>query len=453
MQPENHVSQIVKACNPTMFKKNNVSLLTVLVIAGLGLPGFSAAAPDIELAPRLSNEDFGAEQFPGDYAIAVPVGEAGFYPSGAVRVSKVDNLYFQRTGRKTEATQVRVIPKLDLVAEGSKTVFWGLMRGDFRSHDGDGGNADANDFRLRGFAHVDLDNRHRLDAEVSHSQLSEELGTGATREALNQTIDFVDAYSEPDTYNLTRLGLTYSYGNPRSRGELVFGGAVGTLEYVTNEARLAEYDRDMSILWGRFSYKLTGKTTLYSRLSLRNYEYTEDDNSSINRRDRDTSALTFGATWQSGGLWYGDAYVSFSDWEYGEREASSGLAIDGDNTTFGANLIWDIRSYSTATLFARQFNDDSTTGQSDSTQTTSTYGVRWRHGWSERFNTTAAFYTSDDDVDNSVTDSERRVVSLEGRLSIRRWLNVLVGATVDDLDSDGVESTRELMYVGLEGNL
>ncbi len=422
----------------------------VLSCAFLGLGQTAIAAPDIELAPRLTTEDYGSEEFPGDYAIAVPVGEAGFYPSGAVRVTSIDNLYYQEGEEQTNAVQVRVIPKLDLIAEGSKSVFWGLLRGDIRQHDGEGSNANTADFRLRGFAHFDLDNRNRVDAEISHSILSEELGTGRTR---GET-DFSDIDSS-DTYTLSRIGLTYSYGNPRSRGELTGGFSLGTLEYVENEEFLKENNRDMSILWGRFSYKLTGKTTLSARVSQRNYEYTDDDNSDNDRRDRDATTLVLSADWSDGGLWYGDAFVAASNWEYSNRQATNNVATSGNDTTLGANLYWAIRSYSTANFFVRQFIDDTTNGGSAGSVKTSNVGVRWKHGWSERFNTTIAFYksseTSKDDA--NFESSDRRVFSLEGRLAVRRWLNVLVGATTDDLDSDNVESQRQLLYLGLEGNL
>lgn len=419
-------------------------LISAVVLSSVA--GLASAAPDIEQAPRLSTEDYGSEEYPNEGAIAVPVGEAGFYPSGAVRIGSVDNLYHQTEGSETEVTQLQVRSKLDLVAEGSKSVYWALFRGDFRSNSGedDVDRADTSDFRLRGFSHFDFDNRNRLDIEVSHSRLSEELGTGRTRDV----ISFNNA-DNADTYTLNRIGVTYSYGNPRSRGELVGGLAVGTLEYVENEDELAKFDRDMQILWGRFSYKLTGKTTLFSRLSHRSYEYTDAD---IGQRDRDTTSITLGTNWRSQGLLYGDAYVAFSDFEYTEREAAAGVVTDGNNTTWGANIYWAIRSYSNANFYVQQYVDDSTVDESSETQTTSTYGIRWRHGWTNRFNTTVAAYASNDELDDLKTN-EREGLSLEGRVSIRRWLNFLVGTSTDELDSGGVESTRNAVYVGLEGNL
>lgn len=420
--------------------------ILVSAIALFSLGGVQAA-PDIEQAPRLSNEDYGVELYPNDNAIAVSVGEAGFYPSGAVRISSVENLFHKADAdpeSDSTVTRVQVIPKLDLIAEGSKSVYWALLRGDFRSHSGDGdlGRADTSDFRLRGFSHFDFDNRNRLDIELSHSRLSEELGTGRTRNA----IDFANAENS-DTYTLNRIGLTYSYGNPRSRGELVGGLALGVLEYIENEAELEKFNRDMSILWGRFSYKLTGKTTLFSRLDHRSYEYKDDDNSLSDRRDRDATSLTLGANWSSTGLLYGSAFVSVSDSEYTERESNS-----GSDTTWGANLVWAIRSYSNANFYVRQFVDDATSAGSSEAQTTSTLGVRWKHGWTDRFNTTLAGYSSYDELE-SVKTNERQVISLEGRLSIRRWLNVLVGTSSDQLDSEGIDSKRSEFYVGLEGNL
>ena len=420
------------------------SILTSSLVL-FGLCGAAEAAPDIEQAPRLSNEDFGSELFPNEGAIAIPIGEAGFYPSGAVRISSVDNLYYQ-ADNEVAVTRLQVTPKLDLIAEGSKSVFWGLLRGDLRKNSGDAGveRADASDFRLRGFAHFDIDNRHRLDFEASQFRISEELGTGRTR----SNFDF----DNPDTYELSRIGITYSYGNPRSRGELVTGLATGVLEFVENENDLAEFDRDMDLIWGRFSYKLTGKTTLSSRFDFRSYEYTNDINSEADRRDRDASSLTLSANWKSTGLLYGSAFVSFSNWEYTEREAAEGVDVDGKDTTFGANLYWEIRSYSKANFYIRQFIDDTVADDSSGTQTTATYGISWRHGWTDRFNTTVSAYSSNDELDNRKTN-ERQGASLEGRLSIRRWLNLLVGGSTAQLDSDEIDAKQNKLYVGLEGNL
>lgn len=444
----------------TFFRIGKVSCSCLLFVSGFAQVTY--AAPDIEMAPRLSNEDFGPEQYPGDYALAMPAGEAKFYPSGGIRVSQIENLYYQAEGRNNvDATQYRVIPKFDLVAEGSKSVVWGVFRGDLRQHqsgDGDVSNADATDYRARGFAHFDLNNRHRLDVEATVSQLSADLGVERTRESENaplptgNTNSFIETYDKSDTYRLSRYGVTYSYGNPRSRGEIVAGVSAGKIEYTENKENLKEFNRNMSIVWGRFSYKMTGKTTLYSRLSFRDYDYT-DENVGSQSRNRETTSLTLGAVWRSTGLLYGDAYVTNSTWDYVDRERVSGAVIDGNATTVGANIYWAIRSYSTANFFVREFIDDRLVDGSLEEQKSTSYGVRWKHGWSERFNTTLALYANDDEVIDGGGVSDRTVASLEARLTVRRWLNLLVGTTVDDLDSDGVASDRKLVYLGLEGNL
>lgn len=398
------------------------------------------AAQNIEQAPRLTNEDFGAEAFPGDYALSFPVGEANFFPSGGVRLTSIDNLYYENEAAPTKATQLRIIPKLDLVAEGSKSLFWLLLRGDLRKHDGEGGNADANDFRLRGFAHVDLDNRHRIDAELSLAQLSEELGTGRTRENADGSNSVNLKTEAVDVYSLNRIGLTYSYGNPRSRGELVFGAAAGTLEYDKDTDDLNRLERDMQILWGRFSYKLAGKTTLYSRLSRKNFEYQSSN------LDRVTNSLRLGVKWKATGLLYGDASVTKSAWKYDSNSNET-----DDATELAANLYWAIRSYSTASVYMRRFRDDDVNG-SDDLQETLTVGASWKHGWSDRMNTTISAYSSEERL-KSITTAERVAVSLEGRVVVRRWLSILLGMSNDHLDSNDVESDRRLLYLGLEGNL
>lgn len=406
----------------------------------MAMYGQLQAAPDIELAPRLINEDFGAEQFPGDYNIAVSVGEMGFYPSGSVRLSSIDNLYFQKDDEATSSQQLQVTPKLDLVAEGSKSVFWGLLRGDFRKHDSDTSQADINDFRLRTFGHIDVDHRNRIDLEASISQLSEDLGVGRSR-------GFVNASAEvsPDLFNLTRFGLTYSYGNPRSRGELVFGVATGRLEidgeWVADEDP-AQYDRDMDIAWGRFSYKLTGKTVLSARLSHKNYEY------DYGVRDRAIKNLRLALDWRATGILYGGLSVTKSSWDYESNDLNY---KNDDAVELAANLYWAIKSYSMATFYVRQFRDDDTSGSTEM-QTTLTAGLGWRHGWSDRMSTALSTYVSEDELANKVT-SERRVISVEGRLSLRRWLNFLVGVSVDELSADETDSKRQLVYLGLEGNL
>ena len=114
-------------------------LVSAIVLFSLG--EVLQAAPDIEQAPRLSNEDYGVELYPNDNAIGVPVGEAAFYPSGGARISSVENPFHkddENPESDSTVTRVQVIPKLDFIAEGSKSVYWGLFRGDFRSHSGDG---------------------------------------------------------------------------------------------------------------------------------------------------------------------------------------------------------------------------------------------------------------------------------------------------------------------------
>jgi len=429
----------------------------VLSVACASFAGITNAAPDIELAPRLSTEDTGAEFFPNANAIAFPVGAAGFYPSGAVRLSHVDNLYFesdekfkskegeeenQDLGGPTQSTMLQVIPKLDLVAEGSKTLIWTALRGDLRSHDGASSNANKADFRLRNFAHVDVNNRNRIDLEASYFQLSEELGIGRTGGDENLNTDFSEAYDSPDSYGMTRLGFAYSYGNPRSRGELVFGGTFGSLKYLENKENITNPDRDMSILWGRFSYKLTGKTTLFSRFSRRQYIFDGEKNE--NRGDRDVNSLTFGSSWLAGGVWYGDAALSYVSWDYALRDESDN-ALEAS-----ANLFWDIKSYSTLNLFVRQFVDDE--DDNNKLQMNTNIGARWNHAWSDRFSTTGSLYASNDTFEGE-TIQERTVLTLEGRLRVRRWMNTLLGISTDDLSSSDNNSSRNLVYVGLEGNL
>lgn len=424
----------VRVHNTSQFKLSFMATALAFAVAS----GGAMAAQNIEQAPRLTNEDFGAEAYPNDYALSVSVGEASFFPSGGIRLTRIDNLYYEKDAIPTESVQLRVIPKFDLVAEGSKSLFWLLLRGNLKKHEGDGSNADANDFRLRGFAHLDLSNRHRIDAEISVAQLSEELGTGRTRESSSSGVDLQTEAT--DVYSLNRIGLNFSYGNPRSRGELVVGAAVGTLGYDKDTAELKRLERDMQILWGKFSYKLTGKTTLYSRISHRNFDYKSSD------RDRVINNIRFGVLWKATGLLYGDASVTKTAWDY-ENNASK----DDDALELAANLYWAIRSYSTASIYVREFRDDDVNG-SDEIQETFTVGASWKHGWTDRVNTTVSAYFSEDSLKDA-TVAEREVVSLEGRVALRRWLNFLLGVSNDRLNSNSVESDRQLVYLGLEGNL
>ncbi|MEM9603916.1 MAG: outer membrane beta-barrel protein [Pseudomonadota bacterium] len=414
----------------------------ILVVCALSASAH-AAFPDLELSPAVIGEEVARPTYPNSNAIAVAVGEASLYPSARFRVGSTDNVFLDVSDNTAvDSTRLSFSPQLNYIALGAKQMLWLGYLGDYATHN-DAEQADYDDHRLSLVSHTAFDSRRRLDIEATISQSHQDIG-------LARTTDFtaaeIVALSEVDTFRQNKLGASFSYGNPATKGELVFGYAFGDIEFTSNEAETAQYDRDFSVAWSRLYYRLSPDTRVYGELSYRALDYDTAFATDGRERDAANTAALLGIIWDTSGLWYGAASIGTGERDYDDAGLTDSSTVLGD-----VSLTWLVKSYSQVVFQAGRREFESTLG--DGLAETTTYSVRWLHDWSDRVSSSLrASSVSSKESDGSL-DSDYSQASAQLVFAPRRWLRFSLGALVDDISKSSGNADRMQTYFGVEANL
>jgi len=177
-----------------------------------------------------------------------------------------------------------------------------------------------------------------------------------------------------------------------------------------------------------FDYVLTGKTSAILNLSRSeiDYDFTPAGAATLDsKQDRITAGLRWEATARTTGS------VEFG-WHEKDFDAPTRDKIDG--FAWAASIDWAPRTYSVFTLkTGNSFTEADNVG---SAKETSTAGVAWKHGWSDRLSTiTGLEYVREDYKDFARKDDFYRF-RLEFDYDFRRWMTLAAGVNISSRDSN-----------------
>jgi len=365
---------------------------------------------------------------------AIPLGEMNLYPSLNFATGHDDNILAEETGKQSSWV-TRITPNLLLEAETDNTLYrlnYSIEKGILHSSSAD----NYIDHNLTGTANIIGNSRNRIDLQFAvikgHEARGDESG-GATTTS-----------DKPLEFDLNSMQAIYTYGGEDAIGRIEFDVGYENKDF-TNFSSVTDsrnYDR---ISYGaQFEYRVTGKTSAIFQATQNKIDY---DDPSVTKDNTNTKFLV-GATWEATAKTSGTVKVGWAD-----KNFKDDTRTDSDGGTWAASVNWNPRTYSTFVLSTGQVFGESTTA--DSSIDTSNYGLNWSHYWNDNLKTTIGYNLVNQDYSDSTRDDDIKTLVVGINHETRRWLNLGLGYTMVDKDSNQAGSSfkKNILMFTLQGSL
>jgi hypothetical protein len=263
--------------------------------------------------------------------------------------------------------------------------------------------------------------RARFDAKAGVQFEHDDRGTGFTAGGTN-------ASKSPDEYTQQDVSGKFTYGTPNAKGQLILNAGYMDKEYTNNRQFTRGYDRDEDNYGAMFKWQVAPKTkiTLEGRYKDIEYDTTLPGAATL---DSDEERYFVGVEWQA-------TYKTSGHFQVGKlyKDFDSSQRKDYDDNAWEAGIQWAPRSYSVVKFDTGRTTSEST-GSGDTTAT-DYYDVSWKHGWRERFSTTARYRHTDDDYPGSNREDDYDMIKLSANYEMRYWLDLEAGYQYSETDSN-----------------
>jgi hypothetical protein len=240
------------------------------------------------------------------------------------------------------------------------------------------------------------------------------------------------ALQEPDEYESSILGGTYTFGAATTPGRLVLDLEGYDKKYTNHRETTAERDRNDKKATGTFYWSVSSATKLLVEGEYTDIDYDQSRPDTDRRGDYDGSLARgfVGVEWDISGKTTGTVKVG-----YQEKEFDSINRKDYSGTSWDAAMTWSPKTYSTFTLSSGNKPQESS-GIGDFIDAEN-ITVGWQHGWSDNINTSVYLMALNEDYVNSFND--RNDDSINAGVSvdytIKRWVSVSLAYDYSDKDS------------------
>src|SRR5690554_3718832 len=284
------------------------------------------------------------------------------------------------------------------------------------------------DHYFTGDAGFEFNSRNRLRLNAGYKKIEETASA--------------DQKLQNDKFNTKNVGGVYTFGAETARTQVEFGANYDELRY-DNTKRIgsdnrrlnSDKERDATALRTTVFYEVAPKTKV-----LLEGRYTDYDYKSFTARDSKNKGLLAGVTW--------DATAKTSGtFKIGREKKDFKKSIYSDKKTgmWEAGITWAPLTYSTFTLNTRrgfdEGEDNASTIKSENTR------LGWKHNWMERLYSEASYARSDRKYQESSRHDKRDDYGLSLTYQARRWLDVGVGYTYANNDSNVTnESYKRNIY-------
>ncbi|WP_096087122.1 outer membrane beta-barrel protein [Agaribacterium haliotis] len=278
------------------------------------------------------------------------------------------------------------------------------------------------DHRLSGLAHIEPNDKNRIDVNLAYDKLHEDRGTGLS-EGRPGAID------RPVEYDAKSANAAYQYGALSSKARV--GGSVGfySKEYTNFRQYSAIRDFDQNSVGLNFEYSIGDATSLTLDGSTADIRYPHIGTEEPSRDSTDNRAL-IGLKWDITGKTTGKAKVGYQvkDFDAAERKDFSGAAVD-------VSLSWEPRTYSTIDFKLGQVSKDPTTVGDYIEERYVLIG--WNHGWTPRISTDVqASYADEEYVGNLDRHDDTTGATLALNYAFARWLTAGLSYDYTNKDSN-----------------
>jgi len=365
---------------------------------------------------------------------AVAIGEMNLYPSLSFATGHDDNILAEETGEQSSRV-TRITPNLLLEAETDNTLYrlnYSIQKGILHSSNAD----NYLDHNLTGTANIIGNSRNRVDIQVEvikgHEARGDESG-GATTTS-----------ESPLEFDLNTLQAIYTYGGEDAIGRIELSLGYDNKDFTNFSSITDSRNYDRISFGAQFNYKITGKTSAVFQATQNKIDY---DEASVTKDNTNTRFLV-GTTWEATAKTSGTVKIGWADKDFKDNSRT-----DTDGGTWDASINWNPRTYSTVILTTGQEFGESTTA--DSSIDTSNYGVNWGHYWNDNLKTTVSYNLVNHDYSNSTRDDDTKTLLVGINHETRRWLNLGLGYTMVDKDSNlaGSSFKKNVLMFTAQGSL
>jgi|SRR5690554_1718256 len=281
------------------------------------------------------------------------------------------------------------------------------------------------DHHFTGKTGYEFNSRNRLVLNAGYHKLE----STSSDTALNASGKYKN-----EKWDTKNIGGVYTFGARTARTQVELGADYSELRY--DDKRNKGSDRDATA--GRITgyYAIAPKTKLLLEGRYTDYDYKKDSS-----RDSKNKALLAGVTWEATAKTTGSVKIGREKKDYDHRSSSS-------TGMWEAGVDWSPRTYSTFSLKTRRGYDEGNTYSAfdpdlglDTDHVTSSIktvdtSLGWKHYWTDRLYSNASYRRIDRDYQSTKREDEIDQYGLALTYELRRWLDVGVGYTHRENDSN-----------------
>ncbi len=337
-----------------------------------------------------------------------------------LKVSETHDDNFRATEKNKKSTWITTIaPSFQLNADSNKSAY--QLKYTASSDTFHSSHSDNNvDHFFSGDAGFEFNSRNRLRLNAGYKKIEETASA--------------DQKIENDKFNTKNVGGVYTFGAEAARTQVEFGANYDELRY-DNSTRIAgkrlnsDKERDATALRSTVFYEVAPKTKV-----LLEGRYTDYDYKSFTARDSKNKGLLAGVTW--------DATAKTSGtFKIGREKKDFKKSTYSDKTTgmWEAGVTWAPLTYSTFNLNTRRgFDEGEDNASAIKSQNTR---LGWKHDWMERLYSEVSYARSDRKYQEISRTDKRDDYGVSLTYQARRWLDVGVGYTYADNDSNAKDQS------------
>jgi len=355
-------------------------------------------------------------------AASMDLGGVQFTPVLNLSESYDDNFRAVGAGGDESSWITTINPSFELAAQDRLNVY--KLTYAFNSDTFHSSHDDNNiDHHLNADAHMEFNARNRLDLNAGYSQMEDVSDTEAGG-GIN------------DKYHTYKIGAVYGFGAKSATMNFELAAKQQWLRY-DNDQRLGsglrvneDEERDITTLSATAFYRIAPKTRALFEVRYNDYDY----QLSSSTLDSDAMAYLLGVTWDATARTSGIAKLGYSNKEFDDSRRDD---VSGSIWEVGVN--WQPRTYSTFSLNTRRSTEEGSQNAEDAVDTTRT-GINWNHAWTRRISTDLGYTYIEEDYEGISRTDETDEFGMSLTYEVRRWLDLGVGYTYQDVDSKGSDA-------------
>ncbi len=361
---------------------------------------------------------------------AASVDILGFQFTPTLKVGETFDDNFREVERNKESSWITTVaPGFEFKAEDRNSAYRLTYLGSRDIyHDAESASHTDHDVKLESI--LEFTSRNRLNLEAGY----------AKKEVTNST----SVLDENDKYHTQYVGGVFSYGAQTAANRIDLAAKYQEMRFDNSNGVNSDEERDTSSLGATWFHRLGGSTRALVELRHNDYDYLTPSSP----RNSVENALLVGGIWDATARTTGKLRVGYAkkDFEDNSRKDLSSPMLE-------ASVDWAPLTYSKFSVSARQAFDEGDDG-ADAIKSTSA-GVAWAHGWTERVVSTASF-----NLTRLAYEGQDRTDDIsEGGLSVaykmRRWLDISAGYRhrVNDSTADDQSFTRNIYMISMTASL